>query len=130
MTWRNRAACAGCPAEWFYDERGGTYNPRAVALCASCPVRAECYEDAIQTEGQHRLDNVFGYRGGAPAIERVREIKRRRAEGWQPDAATQREADLAWLAEWRARQARPPTGQPDARWGHDRIAVRLREVSA
>lgn len=125
MSWRDRAACFGCPTEWFYD----TNTHRAAALCATCPVQAECYEDALQTEGIERLDNTYGYRAGFTAYQRQADIKRRRAEGWQPDAATQREADLAWLAEWRSRQSRPPTGQPDARWGVDRIAVKLREVT-
>lgn len=43
MTWRDRAACAGMDVRVFY-----TLQPaKAKAICARCPVRAECLAVAM-----------------------------------------------------------------------------------
>jgi WhiB family redox-sensing transcriptional regulator len=47
-TWRDRAACATENPEWFYPSpsdragRGAKREAKAKAVCARCPVRAEC----------------------------------------------------------------------------------------
>jgi WhiB family redox-sensing transcriptional regulator len=49
--WRASAACRGKPCEWWFDHgmgRGVTYvQQRAIAICMTCPVRAECLHYAI-----------------------------------------------------------------------------------
>lgn len=67
MSWRDSAACKGKPASLFFDHDGETYPEKmereatAKALCAICPVTAECLED-----GKH-LDGIWG---GLTAAER------------------------------------------------------------
>ncbi len=50
MSWRDQAACAGKPTEWWFPARNdGPDVDRARSVCASCPVRDEC-EDAGRGE--------------------------------------------------------------------------------
>jgi WhiB family transcriptional regulator, redox-sensing transcriptional regulator len=81
-TWMVFGACAGKPAEWFYDadlarmtERRLAGIARAKAICAGCPVRSDCLAYALT----NRED--FGVWGGFTADER-RVIARR--EGRAP----------------------------------------------
>ena len=49
MTWRKRAACLTAEPQWF-DERAKRWQQRAaVALCALCPVRADCEAEAVDS---------------------------------------------------------------------------------
>ncbi len=41
--WQAYANCAGLDPAMFFPERGEDHRP-AIAVCASCLVRAECYE--------------------------------------------------------------------------------------
>ena len=43
--WRDRAACKGEPPEWF-DAETDENAARALAVCAGCPVRRECFAAA------------------------------------------------------------------------------------
>lgn len=45
--WREHAACAGKPTEWFYPGRGEAFR-EAMALCAICPVQADCLAFALR----------------------------------------------------------------------------------
>lgn len=63
MSWRDQAACAGEDLSLFY---GGT-TVAAKALCASCEVRWECLDSALEIE---RPPYVFGIWGGILADER------------------------------------------------------------
>lgn len=48
MNWRDLAACAG-QQELFFD---GRREAKAVAICARCPVRAECEAFALATASE------------------------------------------------------------------------------
>lgn len=77
MTWRADAECAGAPDELFFPPTTSAaagpvpdwrwHNARAI--CAVCPVIAECAEDALRHE-------EWGFRGGLTPAEQA---KRRRA---------------------------------------------------
>ena len=43
--WQDRAACRGEPPEWF-DAETEQDAARALAVCAGCPVRRECFAAA------------------------------------------------------------------------------------
>jgi WhiB family redox-sensing transcriptional regulator len=43
--WRDRAACKDEPPEWF-DAETDENAARALAVCAGCPVRRECFAAA------------------------------------------------------------------------------------
>jgi WhiB family transcriptional regulator, redox-sensing transcriptional regulator len=77
MSWQDRAACAGMDACVFFapdDERGQEREIReakAAAICAPCPVRAQCLEYALGNSIRH------GIWGGLNQEERARERRRR-----------------------------------------------------
>jgi WhiB family redox-sensing transcriptional regulator len=78
VSWRDRAACLQEDPELFFPI--GTTGPalqqlaRAKAVCATCPVRTECLQWAIDTN----VDQ--GVWGGLSEDER-RSLKRRTARG-------------------------------------------------
>jgi WhiB family redox-sensing transcriptional regulator len=41
--WHRHAACRGCDPEMWFPERGESLGP-ARAICATCPVAAQCAE--------------------------------------------------------------------------------------
>lgn len=45
--WREHAACKGKPTEWWVPDVAVTIDPRARAICATCPVRDACLADAL-----------------------------------------------------------------------------------
>lgn len=67
--WHDRAACRGCDPDLFFPARGDSFGVReAKAICARCPVRAECLTYAVEnrekfgvwgasTERSRRLGN-------------------------------------------------------------------------
>jgi WhiB family redox-sensing transcriptional regulator len=59
MNWRNDAACRGHDVAVFFPERGTSPEP-GKAICATCPVRAECLAAADD-------DGIWG---GTTAVER------------------------------------------------------------
>ena len=71
MTWRHQAQCRHVHVGVFFrmDEKP---DNRAVNLCAICPVRAECLDEALEDE-----DLDYGYRGGLTPRSRRRENRRR-----------------------------------------------------
>ena len=43
--WRDRAACKGLPAQWFFPEIGGEkYFAKGKEICGICSVRTPCLE--------------------------------------------------------------------------------------
>lgn len=64
-TWRNQAACAGMNPDLFYPERGATLA-HAKAVCAGCPVAADCLDHALTNGERH------GIWGGKSEQERGR----------------------------------------------------------
>lgn len=67
MSWRDHAACRGKPNWLFFDNDEETYAEKvereaaAKAICAVCPVTAECLEDG---------KNLDGIWGGMTSAER------------------------------------------------------------
>jgi hypothetical protein len=95
--WRERALCAGMADATFADEAndpfytpggdGRTCKPRsdkpklgddyteARAICAHCPVVAECLADAFSTRDYH------GFRGGLTGDERITIFRKHQRHG-------------------------------------------------
>ena len=46
MSWRDQAACRGMNPDMFFPARG-EHVRNAVAVCATCPVAADCLECAV-----------------------------------------------------------------------------------
>lgn len=63
MTWRESGACADLPTAMFFpeDSHGVT---RAKAICATCPVCADCLQSAMDN------DERFGIWGGLSERQR------------------------------------------------------------
>lgn len=70
--WREEAACIGKGNEMFYPERSHALAQKAKAICAKCPVKGECLDEAISN------NEKFGIWGGMDTLERTKEIRRRR----------------------------------------------------
>ena len=56
LEWRDRAACADTPKHLFFPAPGESLKP-AKAICATCPVRAECLDYALS---QPEMRGVWG----------------------------------------------------------------------
>lgn len=69
LGWQERALCAQTDPEAFFPEKGGSTR-EAKKVCASCEVRAQCLEYALEN------DERFGIWGGLSERER-RKLKRR-----------------------------------------------------
>lgn len=84
MTWRADAECAGAPDELFFPPTtSAAAGPvpdwrwlNARAICAVCPVIAECAEDALRHE-------EWGFRGGLTPAEQA-SLRRRAARARAP----------------------------------------------
>lgn len=81
MGWEDRAACAGLPGSMFFgdiwpdgEEQDGPLDAdalaRARAVCASCPVRVQCYTAALAEEAGAAESRRFGVRGGTTPAQR------------------------------------------------------------
>jgi len=70
-TWQDQASCRDAEPELFFS---ASEADRAVALemCATCPVRRECLEHALETR------EAYGIWGGTDEHERKRLLRRRR----------------------------------------------------
>jgi WhiB family transcriptional regulator, redox-sensing transcriptional regulator len=77
VSWHDRAACSGTAMLLFFGPDGETQVEREIrerdakAVCASCPVLAECLDDALRSGVKH------GIWGGLNVQERSRERRRR-----------------------------------------------------
>lgn len=69
LAWQAEALCAQTDPEAFFPEKGGSTRD-AKRICASCDVRSECLEYALNN------DERFGIWGGLSERER-RKLKRR-----------------------------------------------------
>lgn len=61
--WVDHAECRGASAAVFFPERGESIAS-AKAICAVCPVRIECLEEALEANER------YGVRGGLSVTER------------------------------------------------------------
>jgi hypothetical protein len=50
--WHDDAACRDAAPALFFPEVGGTAT-KAKAICAGCPVREQCLDDAIERNEEH-----------------------------------------------------------------------------
>ena len=73
MTWWRDAACRGMDTNEFYPRHGESrlVIGEVKAVCAGCPVRADCLDEALGRDEQH------GIWGGMSVVERRAEMKRR-----------------------------------------------------
>jgi WhiB family redox-sensing transcriptional regulator len=69
LAWQADSLCAQTDPEAFFPEKGGSTRD-AKKICASCDVRAECLEYALQN------DERFGIWGGLSERER-RKLRKR-----------------------------------------------------
>jgi WhiB family transcriptional regulator, redox-sensing transcriptional regulator len=69
LGWQDQALCAQTDPEAFFPEKGGSTR-EAKKVCASCDVRAQCLEYALEN------DERFGIWGGLSERERRRLKKR------------------------------------------------------
>ncbi len=88
MTWLDQAACRGKTALFFSEGTVGKRHDlsKPEAICASCPVRAECLDQAMRDEDGHGRLVRDGYRGGMTADQRWR-YQARWKRGHRADAA-------------------------------------------
>jgi WhiB family redox-sensing transcriptional regulator len=66
--WRAHAACKDADPDLFFPDRAGTDISAAQAICAGCPVRAECHEFAEATSQVHGV--WAGVDRGSPKARR------------------------------------------------------------
>ncbi|QCP06516.1 WhiB family transcriptional regulator [Brevibacterium sp. CS2] len=65
LSWQDQALCAQTDPEAFFPEKGGSTR-EAKKVCASCEVRTQCLEYALEN------DERFGIWGGLSERERRR----------------------------------------------------------
>jgi WhiB family redox-sensing transcriptional regulator len=71
IEWMSRGTCKEAPWGLFFP-REGTGVIAAKKICATCPVRQECLDYALE----HHIDH--GVWGGCSERERARTLRRRR----------------------------------------------------
>jgi hypothetical protein len=72
--WKADAACKGCDPNWWHPPRGGNRDSlKAIAICNTCPVTAECLQYALDN------DERGGIWGGVSV-----DVHRRRMTGSRP----------------------------------------------
>lgn len=81
--WYRGALCAQTDVELFYPERGDSARP-AKSVCAKCPVKKECLDDAL-ARGER-----FGIWGG------LSDRERRKLENRAPDPIKSERMKKAW----------------------------------
>lgn len=60
MSWRDDAACQGTDVEAFFPPKGRMPGRLVLAICASCPVRTACLEEAMANEQSSHRNGVWG----------------------------------------------------------------------
>jgi len=76
--WHNDAACREVGLEMFFDmDQLSAQAAQAKAICADCPVRAQCLEWALSFD---YIDDEYGIFGGTGPAERRRLRRQRRQE--------------------------------------------------
>lgn len=69
-----RAACRDVDVNVFFELSRKGHKEMALALCQSCPVRADCLAAATEEEAGSQK---FGIRGGLTAEERTRAARKK-----------------------------------------------------
>ena len=73
--WTESGLCGQTDPEAFFPDKGGS-TKRAKAICAACPVAAECLDYALANREQ------YGIWGGKSEGERVAILREREALRW------------------------------------------------
>lgn len=76
-TWKLQAACRGMDTRLWYPAQGLRAGAEAKAVCAGCPVRAECLAYVTALPGPERR---YGIWGGLSDRERRARRRARRVE--------------------------------------------------
>jgi WhiB family redox-sensing transcriptional regulator len=74
--WRQQAACHGTDLNLFYPERGQSAGP-ARQVCARCPVRQPCLENALSNRITHGIWGGLTERERRPLQSRLVQDARR-----------------------------------------------------
>ncbi|WP_328860917.1 WhiB family transcriptional regulator [Streptomyces sp. NBC_00306] len=67
--WHALAACANADTDLFFPKLGTAH--KAKQMCARCPVRRRCLEEAMQQEAGKNRTRRYGIRGGLSPLERI-----------------------------------------------------------
>ena len=84
--WRQHAVCRGSDPALFFPERGADVKP-AKAVCATCPVAADCLEYALGC-----TDRLAGIWGGTAESERRRMRRQRNGTAYGTTGARSTQA--------------------------------------
>ncbi|AEZ50755.1 WhiB family transcription factor [Mycobacterium phage Halena] len=76
QNWRKLADCQYVDPELFFPLKGQN-NAWAKRICAGCPVREECLEDAMAAEYREQKENRHGIRAGLTPTARYQLAKER-----------------------------------------------------
>jgi WhiB family redox-sensing transcriptional regulator len=76
MTWRDAAACLGTDTDAFFPAKGGSTR-YAKRICRSCPVRAQCLEEALEWDAI-QAGGPAGIWGGKSPQERKAILRERK----------------------------------------------------
>ena len=70
--WWRKAACLGLADDRFFPDKGRhDLVASALAVCAVCPVRTECLDEALRIEAREEKKHVRGIFGGTLPLQRV-----------------------------------------------------------
>jgi WhiB family redox-sensing transcriptional regulator len=64
--WLERASCRGRDQSWWFAPLDSFEAQTARAVCRSCPVRAQCLDEALELEGEH----AYGIRAALDPAQR------------------------------------------------------------
>ena len=67
-SWRDEASCLGYDPLWWFPAEWTKARPEVFAICAACPVQAECLADALTWPVG--VDRAGGIRGGVTVSAR------------------------------------------------------------
>lgn len=76
--WWEKAACAGADTDIFFPlgkkgrkKEDDSNTPEVIKLfCERCPVRSECFDEAMSVQGINRYDKLYGIWGGTTEYTR------------------------------------------------------------
>lgn len=91
-TWRDQAACTEVDPDLMFPDSKPADIQAARAVCAVCPVVAECLAAAMAEEGNTSKHNRWGIRGGLTPTQRRRLHERQAKRRTRAAQAKKKEA--------------------------------------
>ena len=80
--WKDLAVCTAEDPDFFFPSKGDVAGiDDARMVCAGCPVRLDCLEDALQAEGGRSVQHRYGVYGGLGPKQRYNLYVTRRKQG-------------------------------------------------